>query len=150
MIDRKFAMSRQAVATVVCLSAAMLIGGCSKGSQDETANQPVVASGPNFTTEIQPIFDANCVACHQAAGASGGLNLESGSAFKAIVSVKSGESPLFYIAPGKPEDSYLIRKLEGTHVQAGGTGERMPLAGSLEQQSVTLIREWVKAGAHEN
>ncbi|KAK0329987.1 hypothetical protein LTR94_034607, partial [Friedmanniomyces endolithicus] len=85
-----------------------------------------------------------------AKGASGGLNLESGSAFKSIVLVKSGESPLLYVSPGKPEESYLIHKLEGTHIKVGGSGERMPLAGSLEQPSVDAIRNWVKAGAPEN
>jgi mono/diheme cytochrome c family protein len=129
---------------------AMQIGGCSKGSKDAAADQPAAASGPSFAGDIQPIFDANCVTCHQAKGASGGLNLESGSAFKSIVLVKSGESPLLYVSPGKPEESYLIHKLEGTHIKVGGSGERMPLAGSLEQPSVDAIRNWVKAGAPEN
>jgi hypothetical protein len=105
------------------------------------------SGAPNFSRDIQPIFDANCVVCHQAAGASGGLNLEEGAAYRSIVSLKSHESGLPLITPGKPEDSYLIRKLEGTHVQVGGSGEQMPATGPLDGALIGLIRNWVKAGA---
>lgn len=101
----------------------------------------------SFSREIQPIFDANCVMCHQSVGASGGLNLEEEAAYSSIVSRKSQESALPRIAPGKPEDSYLIRKLEGTHVQVGGSGERMPPSGPLDSALIGMIRNWVKAGA---
>ncbi|WP_257557904.1 c-type cytochrome domain-containing protein [Sphingobium sp. CFD-2] len=125
----------------------LLISACSRDDAQK-ADEPLrVASGPSFAGEIQPIFDANCVSCHQTQGASGNLNLESGVSFGAIVSVKSDESPLLYVTPGKPDQSYLIRKVEGSHVAAGGSGERMPLTGSLDAQSIAKLRDWVTAGA---
>ncbi|WP_188062246.1 c-type cytochrome domain-containing protein [Sphingobium sp. KCTC 72723] len=136
--------------TLACLSMALICGCSDVGKQvaDKEAEKPQsVSEGPDFSRDIQPIFDANCVACHQAQGASGNLNLENGSAYAAIVAVKSGESILPYIAPGQPEQSYLIRKVEGTHVQAGGSGERMPLTGALDAESIARLRRWVKAGA---
>jgi mono/diheme cytochrome c family protein len=104
----------------------------------------------SFSRRVQPIFDANCVACHQTAGASGGLNLEDGMSYRSLVSRKSGESALMYIAPGKPQASYLLRKLEGTHTQAGGSGERMPPTGPLDSESISVIQRWIKAGAKED
>lgn len=105
---------------------------------------------PSFSREIQPIFNANCVACHQSAGASGGLNLEEGAAYDSIVARKSQASAFQRIAPGKPEESYLVRKLEDTHVQVGGSGERMPPMGPLDSALIGAIRDWVKAGARSD
>lgn len=149
----KVALARQPMRVLIGLLVLVIVGGCSGGGgnqADDAKPEKNIAVGPNFDRDIQPIFDTNCVTCHQAAGASGGLNLESGTAYKSIVSVKSGESPLVYIAAGKPENSYLVRKLEGTHIQAGGSGERMPLTGPLDSKSLAVIREWVKAGAKKD
>lgn len=142
-----YAALRRPVRPMACLAALALICGCSKEATHKAEPEQAAAARSGFNRDIQPIFDTNCVTCHQAAGASGGLNLESGTAYAAIVSVKSGESPLLYVAPGKPDDSYLVRKLQGTHIQVGGSGERMPLTGALDDQSIATIREWVKAGA---
>jgi mono/diheme cytochrome c family protein len=109
-----------------------------------------VAGPPSFSGKIQPIFDANCVACHQTAGASGGLNLEQGLAYRSIVARKSGTSALAYVAPGMPQASYLLRKLEGTHAQAGGSGEQMPPTGPLDRASIALIQSWIERGANNN
>ncbi|MES2260388.1 MAG: c-type cytochrome [Pseudomonadota bacterium] len=110
---------------------------------------PAKAAGgaPSFSRKIQPIFDANCVACHQTAGASGGLNLEEGLAYRSIVSRKSSAIASDYIAPGMPQASYLLRKLEGTHGQAGGSGEQMPPTGPLDKASIALIQRWIETGA---
>ena len=150
MTNLKIPSLRRQVQSLVCLSLLILNCACSQGESEKAKSEQAADNGPSFSRDIQPIFDTNCVTCHQEAGASGGLNLESGTAYQAIVSVKSGESQLEYVSPGKPEDSYLIRKLENTHVQAGGSGERMPLTGPLDQQSIAAIRDWVKAGAIEN
>jgi hypothetical protein len=111
---------------------------------------PANRGAPSFTQQIQPILDAHCVACHQTAGASGGLSLEEGAAPASIVGHKSLESGLLRVAPGKPEESYLMRKLEGTHVQAGGSGERMPPTGPLDPALVGAIRAWILAGARSD
>jgi|ERR1700677_498090 len=103
-----------------------------------------------FSSQVQPLFDANCVVCHQSAGASGGLDLEEGDAYKSIVSVKSQESSSPRVDPGKPETSYLLRKIEGTHIQAGGSGEQMPPSGKLSTALIDVVRSWISAGAANN
>ncbi|WP_428424678.1 c-type cytochrome domain-containing protein [Methylibium sp.] len=132
---------RWLVLSLICSGFALM--GQSAAAEQDNAD----SSAPSFSRKIQPIFDANCVACHQSAGASGGLNLEEGAAYSSIVSRKSQQGAFPRIVPGKPEDSYLIRKLEGTHVQVGGSGERMPPTGSLDSTLIGMIRNWVTAGA---
>jgi hypothetical protein len=44
-----------------------------------------------------------------------------------------------------------VRKLEGTHIEAGGSGMRMPLEGGpLEPAEIKLIRSWISEGAQQN
>lgn len=103
----------------------------------------------NFTRDIQPIFDANCVVCHQSGGTQGGLNLEAGESYGATVLRHSEESKLLRIDPGKPEESYLIHKLEGSHIQVGGTGEQMPTTEPLDKALINVIRQWISEGARK-
>lgn len=145
-------MRRHQPSSVWCrfVLAAACLAFATAGPSAAAAQNRADAGAPSFSREIQPIFNANCVACHQAAGASGGLNLEEDAAYDAIVSRRSQSSTFPRIAPGKPEESYLVRKLEGTHVQAGGSGERMPPTGPLDRALIGAIRDWVKAGAHND
>jgi mono/diheme cytochrome c family protein len=110
------------------------------------ACQPVAslagdASIPSLSLQVQPIFDANCVACHQAGAAQQGLVLESGIAFR-NVNKRSSEAALNLIEAGKPEASYLFQKLNGT-----GQGARMPLGGALDAADIDTIRLWILGGA---
>lgn len=51
---------------------------------------------------------------------------------------------------GKPDDSYFIMKLEGTHVAAGGSGWQMPLsAAPLDKPTIAKFRKWIADGARE-
>lgn len=94
--------------------------------------------------DIQPIFDMNCVACHQDASPGEGLSLQGKSMLANTVNVASSEAPsLMRIVPGDPEASYLFRKISGTHVEAGGSGERMPLGGQLYDDEIEAIRTWI-------
>jgi hypothetical protein len=59
------------------------------------------------------------------------------------VNVASSQSSSFLrVEPGNPNDSYLIRKLEGS------AGTRMPLNGTpLPQATINVIRQWITDGA---
>jgi hypothetical protein len=55
---------------------------------------------------------------------------------------------MLLIAPGSPEDSYLWHKLRGTHLDVGGSGERMPLvAPPLDAETMDRIETWITIGA---
>jgi len=107
------------------------------------------AGAPSLGKHVQPIFDANCVACHQTGAAQQGLILESGLAY-ANVGRSSTEAAMTLIEPGKPEASYLFLKVSGTYAQASGKGARMPLGGVLEGADIETIRRWIVGGAKNN
>ncbi|MCK9989784.1 MAG: hypothetical protein WA112_08990 [Rugosibacter sp.] len=105
----------------------------------------------SYKKMIQPIFNAHCVYCHISGAMQGELTLEPGLSPRSLIAVKSSESPLMRIAPGKPEDSYLVHKLEGTHLEVGGSGVSMPFSASkLKEQDLALIRRWIASGAPNN
>jgi mono/diheme cytochrome c family protein len=104
----------------------------------------------SFKTDLQPILDENCVACHQSGSAEQGLVLEDSKAHADLVRVPSHEAKLALVTPGAPEASYLLRKLEGSHIEAGGSGARMPLGDPLDPKQVMMFRKWIAAGAENN
>jgi uncharacterized protein (TIGR03118 family) len=97
------------------------------------------------------IFTPKCSGCHTGLGTAlpGVQNLTAGNTFASIVNVASIEQPsLKRIAPGDPDHSYLVQKIEGA---AGITGQRMPLGGPfLAQSDIDLVRAWVAQGALNN
>ena len=57
---------------------------------------------------------------------------------------QNGQSNVMLVAPGDPDASYLVRKLENT---PGITGGVMPPAGMLPQAQIDDIRQWITDGA---
>lgn len=107
-----------------------------------------VNNGVTFTSIQDSVFSPICAVCHGGAAPSAGLNLESGQAFSNIVNVQSGQSNLLRVEPSNPDDSYLIRKLEGG---PGIVGNQMPLGQSpLPQNTIDNIRQWISDGAPNN
>ena len=47
------------------------------------------------------------------------------------------------ITPGKPEESYLWRKVMGDHKDVGGVGARMPPTEPLHTAELDLLRAWI-------
>lgn len=108
-------------------------------------------AAPSFSKEIMPIFKTRCIACHMTGTEPGKMSLVPAKAYAMLVGAKSTESQLVRIQPAAPERSYLLHKLEGTHIKAGGSGMRMPLGGMpLPADKIAVIRRWVIAGAPDN
>jgi mono/diheme cytochrome c family protein len=102
----------------------------------------------SFATDIAPLLKSRCVVCHLPDAAQGGLALHPKGGYANLVDVKSTESPLPRVSPGKPEDSYLYRKITGTQAQAGGGGERMPFGDAkLTAEEIERVRRWIEGGA---
>ena len=106
-------------------------------------------------TQIQQtVFSPRCAGCHNGSQPPNGalpaaLDLRAGSSFASLVAVPSTEqSTVARVAPSQPENSYLIRKLEGT---AGIAGARMPFGGPfLDQATIDSVKSWIGAGAPNN
>src|SRR5215469_13204553 len=84
-------------------------------------------NAPDYARDIQPIFEKNCYSCHSEKLQSGGLRLD------------KPESAFAKIAPGKPADSELYRRVAGI-----GDAKRMPLGGKLDDSQIALIRTWIE------
>src|SRR5204862_861867 len=114
--------------------------------------QRAPSSNITFAMLQQKIFTPSCAlpSCHGAAGA-GGLTLTSGEAYGNLVGIPASnmaahDAGLLRVAPGDPDGSFLVRKLEGA--LDPGEGMLMPQTGSrLPQARIDLLRRWIIAGA---
>jgi len=109
---------------------------------------PVVTLAQLQTTIFTPI----CSGCHTGGGGAlpASMNLSNAAAtFAALVGVPSVEQgTLQRVKPADPDNSYIVRKLEGA---ASITGSRMPLGGPfLDQPTIDKVRAWITAGAANN
>lgn len=112
----------------------------------------VCAAEPvSFSKDLLPVFQRNCLACHVTGEEQGNLALMPGKAYASLVGVPALYGSLARVEPGAPERSYLMRKLEGTHLDVGGRGTRMPMGfPPLEPQVLDSLKAWISAGAPNN
>jgi hypothetical protein len=76
------------------------------------------------------------------------LRLDDANSYGLLVGIASSQvSSTLRVAPGDPDNSYLVQKLEGT----ASVGAQMPLnAPPIEQASIDVIRQWIADGAIED
>ncbi len=133
---------------MVTAVAVAFLQGCSGGDGTglPPAGPPPVISA--VFSEIQSeVFTPTCATsgCHAGAGAPQGLRLDETNSYGLLVNVPSSEVPsVLRVAPGDPDGSYLVRKLEGT----AAVGMQMPLGRPpLAQSTIDVIRQWIIEGA---
>lgn len=104
-----------------------------------------------FASDIAPILKTRCATCHMTGQEAGNMALYPAAAHASLVGVKATAAGLTRVVPGKPDDSYLLMKLEGTHLARGGKGVRMPVgADPLPAEQIAKIRAWIAAGARKD
>jgi uncharacterized membrane protein len=93
-----------------------------------------------FLTEVKPVLQQHCLACHNGNLPPPALNLTS----KATSFTRSA-SGRDYILPGDPDCSLLI-----SAVQRGGTHPKMMprTEVSLTEDQIGMLREWIEDGAY--
>ena len=133
--------------------ATLALAACSGGSGGDNGNNngnqnpPPAAFNPVFSEIQSNVFTPTCAVsgCHTGAGAPQGLRLDETNSYGLLVDQPSSQVPAtLRVAPGDPDNSYLIRKLEGT----ASVGAQMPLNGApLEQSTIDIIRQWITDGA---
>jgi hypothetical protein len=130
--------------------AGLLVSACSgNGDGLDENGRPEGEGAPPLVAEFQSIQDnvltPACTVCHSGASAPLGLRLDADSSYALLVNAPSAEVPeLLRVAPGDPDGSYLVQKLEGT----AAVGDRMPLdAPALPQSTIDVIRQWISDGA---
>lgn len=134
------------------LALALVVGCNGGGGSTDKGPGTTVTDGtptpPTTTTEdgfcaVRRAFVQECVVCHDAQGAQGGLDLET-DAIAALVNVTSDAYGSVLVAPGDPNGSLLYRKVAGT--QSGAEGDEMPPDGAIPAVAAT-IRTWIADGA---
>ncbi|MCB9702208.1 MAG: hypothetical protein H6711_09955 [Myxococcales bacterium] len=120
----------------------------SGSTTDETTGGSTSGGGSGYAGAVYPIFSANC-SCH-VAGSPGNLSLkDSLTAYAALVGVPSSQNgAMDRVAAGDAANSYLIHKLDGTHLDVGGSGVQMPQGvAPLSTADMTTITDWIEGGA---
>jgi len=104
---------------------------------------------PSYDAIANQIFVPYCVSCHSGGNAALGLDLNPEFAFKELFEKASTQKKtMLLVDPEKPDDSYLIRKLEGGPQIVG---RQMPRnRPSRPQAEIDIIRAWITSGAKED
>jgi hypothetical protein len=139
---------------LLILFVAALAAGCDESLSTFAGPSPNLQ--PTFSSIQQNVFEATdssgraaCTGCHNAGRAAftAGLNLSRETAYAALVGARSTQKPeLMRVAPGDPDSSYLIHKLEG---HSDIVGQRMPRTSGpfLTEGQITILRRWITIGA---
>lgn len=101
----------------------------------------------SFQNKVQPIFNQHCISCHDNIVYSGNLNLTNSNSYNNLVNVVStAYSPNIRVVPSNPTNSVLLQKINNSNQ----FGQNMPISGSLSQQEINSIKEWINQGALNN
>ncbi len=96
-------------------------------------------TGPvSFSQDIQPIFDINCIGCHDEFHQQ--LNLKTCCSYEELWSSGPGAP---YVNLDNPSQSKLYRHLTGDLAL-------MPPFAPLPEYEISLILQWITEGALEN
>ena len=93
----------------------------------------------DYSTQIKPILNKNCISCHGGVKKQGGFSLLFQE--EALGKTKSGKPA---IVPGHPEQSSFIQRLHSNDPE-----EKMPYQRpALSTEEIDLLTTWVKEGAN--
>jgi hypothetical protein len=92
----------------------------------------------NFTTQVKPILNKHCLACHGGVRQKGGFSLLFRD--EALAKTKSGK---YAIIPGDPDHSEMIRR-----ITLNDPEDRMPYKHEpLSKDEISILRQWISEGA---
>ena len=92
----------------------------------------LAAAAPDFEKEVVPVLEQTCLSCHNANETKGDLDLSSRAAAFAFEGL---------VVPGDPAASLLLE------VVSGPEPEMPKKADPLTKEQVTVLRDWIAAGA---
>jgi len=120
--------------------------GTEGGDFEATFTVTTPPSGVTLAAIQASVFTPTCAVsgCHAGATPAAGMSLEDGQTFNNVVNVASvGMPTLDRVEPGEPDNSFLVRRIEGT------VAPQMPLGGTpLSQALIDDIRQWITDGAN--
>jgi len=156
---RTLGTAKIALLAVSCVLTACAGSGGGGGGGAKPACKPPATTTVSFATNVQPIFNRSCAppGCHVPPVPTGPVDLTAGTAYSQIVNVKSAQVPsLKRILPGNPDQSYIIRKIEGgpniagVQMPQGCPGAPLNSAKCPSADEIAAIRQWVTECALNN
>lgn len=125
-MNRKLGKTRKELVFAVIISAAAILTSCEKYSYNPPAVDPNAAW--SLSTDIQPIFNANCITCH---GGTIRPDLREGKSYSSLTT--GG----YVTSPG--ESSRLYRKMtDPSHAARSTASEKLK------------VLYWINQGAKNN
>jgi hypothetical protein len=143
----------------LCASAFVIFASLACDEKLSSLAGPTPSLQPSFASIQAEIFEKSdsagrsaCTNCHSNTGRnpSGGMNLNHDTAYDQLVGVNARtKAGAIRVIPGDPENSYLVKKLEGA---SGISGNRMPNSGPpyLTEGQILIIKRWIALGAPRN
>jgi hypothetical protein len=140
-----------------CVVAALSSVSCDEKLSSITGPTPDLA--PTLSAIQRTIFSATdsssrlaCVGCHSDQGRAAAANLvllEGRSHAQLVGRASLGKPGATLVIPGDPDNSYIVKKLEGA---ADIVGLRMPRNNGpfLSEGQMLVIRKWIEDGAPNN
>lgn len=96
------------------------------------------AKSVDYSTEVKPLLNKKCIACHGGVKKSGGISF----LFREEM-ITEGESGQMAVVPGRPGQSEVIRRITHTDPEV-----RMPPEGvPLTKEEIDLLSRWIEEGA---
>lgn len=162
---------KRAQGAFVRLAAAMLcIGGCSRTEDGEsgavedadggaTTMQATSDGAPatvSYRDDVRPIFATRCTSCHHADNAVGISIVDPFDPETGLVGSKNtwaevhpeGNTPELNVAPGDPDNSFLIDKISNPNLDPAVAGNFMPWnIPRLTAEELAALRTWIADGA---
>jgi hypothetical protein len=134
------------------LVAALGVAACDENLRDIVGPTPDLE--PTFASIEQEIFQttdsagrAACANCHTGRIPNVSINFSPGvDSYALLVNVPSRQRPaMMLVAPGDPDNSYLLHKLEGRSTIVGLRMPRNP--PYLTEGQISVVRRWIEIGA---
>ena len=150
-------MNRAGLCLMLLVVCGLVQAACDEKLSSVTGPTPSLE--PTFSSIQHDIFNARdlagrqaCIECHTDVGRapSGGLVLLEGRSYDSLVNrVSSGKPGATRVIPNDPDNSYIVKKLEGAPDIAG---VRMPRGSGpfLTDGQMLVIRRWIQLGAPNN
>lgn len=149
--------------TTASASPSATSGGPTPGEATPTPSSPITATAspsPTVTQQLvtlaqvqSQVFTPSCLTqfCHTSTAQAGGMVLEDGASFAALVNVPAVNfdamnAGILRVKPGDPDASFLVIKLTNPTL---AQGSRMPMGQPpLSAELITLVRNWIAQGAN--
>ena len=127
------------------------IGGllASTGCGDEMVDG--IPDNPTMEDVHRLVLEPACAqaGCHDLSGAGELVLTSTAASREGLVNAESvnetaSASGILRVVPGRPDDSFLMRKLIGPTL---GEGLPMPIDNALTQPYIDLVERWIEQGA---